>query len=92
MSRYYNIYTIAYSPKVTAVLFFIGIALIISDYTFCRKKIKKIEQTILSGTINTQKEILKLRGKIQLFENWQYLGWAFVGMAALNLDKLIRYG
>ena len=92
MSRYYNIYTIAYSPKVTAALFFVVIALIVSDYTICRKKIKKIEQKISSGTITTSKEIQKLRAKIQFFENWQYLGWGFIVFGIMNLYKLIRYG
>ncbi len=92
MSRYYSIYTVAYSPMATAALFFLGVALIVSDYTIFRKKIKKIEQKILSGTAKTAKEVQKLRGKIQLFEGWKYIGWCFVGMAIVNLVKLIRYG
>jgi|CXWL01.1.fsa_nt_gi ABC-type Fe3+ transport system permease subunit len=90
--RNYDIYTIAYSPTKTAVLFFIGIALIVSGHTFCRRKIKKIEQEISSDNTKTHEELQKLRGKRKFFERWQCIGWVLVVLAALNLYKLIRYG
>lgn len=90
MSRYYHIYTVAYSPKVTAVLFVVGIAIIVSDIIFFRKKIIVIEQKILSEKI--YKELQKLQGKKQFLGQLKYIGWALIGMAALNLYQLIKYG